>query len=814
MPSSAGVDDQDKINYNEEDDDDDGYVGHAQMISSFADQGSATSRKSCLVASTSTISSSSSSSSLLSAMTTSTSALVSALVISASDKAGMEGIDRCKIDEIILRESAHSKYMQQQRKRDNHISLRIQQLQRKLKQAKPHDLQYHGNPIDATTTSASTASCSDGAVPTSTAAAIVTTNTSRSTCVVVDMDMFYMACELLSRPELKESNLPACVGRGMILTSNYPARRYGVRSAMPGFIGDKLVEELSGGTHKLIHVPSNFSIYKEKSKLIQQVLCQYDPWSRSHSLDEAYLDVGPYLALRLQHEDWTHDQIQNALYAASGMIAPSTQDLKTATKNDSALHFASVTNTTTAVTETVAKLTRDLGSPRVLDPQSFPVLKRPMHPPLAKQHYMYILEMYSSRRCLRVASKIVTDMRRRVFEATGGLTCSAGLAPNFMLAKIASDRNKPNGQLEVDASHVLDFVHPLPIRKIPGIGRVTEKILQAFDIHTVRDMYHHRGMIQFLFQPVTAKFLLRASVGSQSSCVLSGGRDSDDDDKNGEWIQKGISRERTFSPTDNWTYLNTSLEDIGRLLFQDMARKQVRPHALAVKVKLHTFDVLNRSKTLPRDKCIQAPDELVNLASELLHQIRSQHLINATKALPKHTQGDVRVGRSSIGSNISSSFSCRLLGIRCSNLTGESTKSTGQLRLDKIWSSAGTNSEEISSSTQQGHSSEAKEPSSLPSPSHHSGWQPIHNTKMDRNSIGSRSQVGNSRTSKTKLADLVACALCNRPVSTIDNDELNRHIDFCLSATAIRQAVRDSAVLSRAKSKQTQRLTDFFGKSL
>lgn len=64
-------------------------------------------------------------------------------------------------------------------------------------------------------------------------------------------------------------------------------------------------------------------------------------------------------------------------------------------------------------------------------------------------------------------------MRARVFEATRGLTCSVGVAPNMMLAKIAADKNKPNGQYVVGATRdeVMDFIADLPIRKVSVSGR-------------------------------------------------------------------------------------------------------------------------------------------------------------------------------------------------------------------------------------------------------------------------------------------------------------------------------------------------------
>ena len=64
-------------------------------------------------------------------------------------------------------------------------------------------------------------------------------------------------------------------------------------------------------------------------------------------------------------------------------------------------------------------------------------------------------------------------MRATVFEKTG-LTCSCGIAPNRMLAKICSDIKKPNGHCAVgsDPEEIKSFMATLPIRKIPGVGKV------------------------------------------------------------------------------------------------------------------------------------------------------------------------------------------------------------------------------------------------------------------------------------------------------------------------------------------------------
>jgi len=78
---------------------------------------------------------------------------------------------------------------------------------------------------------------------------------------------------------------PMAVGsNSMLSTSNYMARRWGVRAAMPGFIGKKLCPQL-------IIVPLSFGKYTKASKEVEEVLMEYDKETLSMSMDEAYFDV-------------------------------------------------------------------------------------------------------------------------------------------------------------------------------------------------------------------------------------------------------------------------------------------------------------------------------------------------------------------------------------------------------------------------------------------------------------------------------------------------------------------------------------------
>lgn len=103
----------------------------------------------------------------------------------------------------------------------------------------------------------------------------------------VDMDCFYAAVEMRDNPSLRD--IPIAIGgsrerRGVISTANYPAREYGVRSAMPTAMALKLCPHL-----RLL--PGRFDAYKDASRQIREIFTRYTPLIEPLSLDEAYLDV-------------------------------------------------------------------------------------------------------------------------------------------------------------------------------------------------------------------------------------------------------------------------------------------------------------------------------------------------------------------------------------------------------------------------------------------------------------------------------------------------------------------------------------------
>jgi len=132
------------------------------------------------------------------------------------------------------------------------------------------------------------------------------------------------------------------------------------------------------------------------------------------------------------------------------------------------------------------------------------------------------------------APEIARTIRQMIQEKTN-LTASAGIAPNKMLAKIASDWNKPNGQFEVRPEDVAAFMQPLSLRKIPGVGKVTAQKLQARGFSTCGEL-----------QSVPYE-LLDEWMGKSGRSLWHRCRGRDDSPVQPDRERKSLSVERTFS---------------------------------------------------------------------------------------------------------------------------------------------------------------------------------------------------------------------------------------------------------------------------
>jgi DNA polymerase-4 len=98
------------------------------------------------------------------------------------------------------------------------------------------------------------------------------------------------------------------------------------------------------------------------------------------------------------------------------------------------------------------------------------------------------LDVTENKLKLPTATLVAKTIRQQIWEEVS-LTASAGVAPNKFLAKIASDWKKPNGQFVIQPHEVQVFLLPLPVGRIPGVGKVTEARMAQVGIKTVGDIY-------------------------------------------------------------------------------------------------------------------------------------------------------------------------------------------------------------------------------------------------------------------------------------------------------------------------------------
>lgn len=236
--------------------------------------------------------------------------------------------------------------------------------------------------------------------------------------------------------------------------------------------------------------------------------------------------------------------------------------------------------------------------------------------------------------------RAVAEQLRADVEQATGLTVSVGIAPNLLLAKIASDRAKPNGVCEVapDRDAVLAFVRPLAVRQVPGIGVVTERVLAAMQVTTCADLWTRRAELSVCLDAF--RTLLAATLGLGPTRVTQPARDE----------RKSVGRESTFAPTSDPAQLHARLRQACEQVARDLRRLEFRGRTVTLVGKHDTFERFTRAKAVPRGAATF--DELYDTVYTLLEQERQ---------------------------SFPGSLTLRLLGVRVSSLMDTRAARTGVL---------------------------------------------------------------------------------------------------------------------------------------
>jgi DNA polymerase-4 len=189
-----------------------------------------------------------------------------------------------------------------------------------------------------------------------------------------------------------------------------------------------------------------------------------------------------------------------------------------------------------------------------------------------------------------------------------GLNCSIGIAASRLVAKVCSDQAKPNGVLWVLPGNEARFLAPLAIRKIPGVGKVTEQKLHELGIRTVSDLA--RFDEQFLEERF-GKWGL-ALAGKAQGLDAGGWFDSEigaDEDP------KSISHEHTFSmDTTDPGQLEATLLRLAEMVGRRLREAGLHTRTVQLKLRFADFTTITRAHTL---------DHATQLDTELFEQVRA-----------------------------------------------------------------------------------------------------------------------------------------------------------------------------------------------
>ena len=298
------------------------------------------------------------------------------------------------------------------------------------------------------------------------------------------MDQFFAAVEERERLEIRGK--PVVVGadpkegsgRGVVSTSNYKAREYGVVSGIPIARAWNLCPDA-------VFLPVNYRLYQKVSSIIMQILRKYADKFERWGLDEAFLEV----TSRVKNFD--------------------------------------------------------------------------------------------------DAEQLAYEIKNEIFKSER-LTCSVGVAPNKLIAKIASDFKKPNGLTVVRCEDTKTFLSPLKVRKLLWVGRKTEHRLNEMGIQTIGDLANYDASV------LTEKF---GAAGVQLYLMAQG---IDNSEIREHWERKSMSRETTFEEdTSDSRMIFETLDAISEDLHQELIAVHFTFKTITIKVRYGNFETHTRGKTLP-----------------------------------------------------------------------------------------------------------------------------------------------------------------------------------------------------------------------
>ena len=216
------------------------------------------------------------------------------------------------------------------------------------------------------------------------------------------------------------------------------------------------------------------------------------------------------------------------------------------------------------------------------------------------------LDVTANRRGFATATETARAIRAEIFASTR-LTASAGVAPNKFLAKIASDWRKPNGIFVIQPHEALDFLAPLPVNRLPGVGEATNKLLAEMQINTVAELRA---------EPLPALLARFGKLGQRLHELAQG---IDERPVMPDRPVQSVSSERTFEKDLMLGELAACLPAMAAQIWPHARDGERVARTVVLKLKTADFKTLTRSLTPPLPP--GSEEEVRQLAEQLLQRV-------------------------------------------------------------------------------------------------------------------------------------------------------------------------------------------------
>lgn len=192
-----------------------------------------------------------------------------------------------------------------------------------------------------------------------------------------------------------------------------------------------------------------------------------------------------------------------------------------------------------------------------------------------------------------------------------GLPCSGGLATTRLVAKVASDQAKPRGLVWVAPGREESFLAPLPVRKIPGIGKVTERALRALGIETVEQIAREpQEKLEKIFGQWGTALYRKARGGDSYEFLV-------------DAEAKSISQNHTFGEdTLDENVMTATLSHLSQKACKRLRESGLSARTLTLTIRYIGFDTYTRSKTLP--DAAQLDADISGVFLQLFHEHRNR----------------------------------------------------------------------------------------------------------------------------------------------------------------------------------------------